>query len=158
MIITINTDASFCPDTKFGAYAFWIVSNQFKIQKSAILKKTCKTSHEAELKCILNAIVTIKNEIGTNKIVINTDSMNSIYILTNDRNMIDKYRLTWGKPYHKMYKAIIKRYKQCSIEFRHVKAHQDTSTARTWVNDWCDSQAKQQLKIARQNGNISRKN
>jgi len=33
-------------------------------------------------------------------------------------------------------------------EFRHVKAHvKQIEDARTWVNDWCDTEAKKQLWI-----------
>lgn len=42
MLVTINTDASFHPKYKVGAFAFWVVSNQFKITKSGYLKEMCK--------------------------------------------------------------------------------------------------------------------
>ena len=29
-----------------------------------------------------------------------------------------------------------------AIRTKHVKAHHNTDSARTWVNDWCDAEAK----------------
>jgi hypothetical protein len=130
MLCTINTDASYSPISKRAAYAFWIVSNNFTIKKSGLFKGLCQKPEEAELKSILN---------------INTDCLNAIHILTFDKKSIKKYKLDWGKYYFKMYLKYTKN-KSFKVEFRHVKAHNDTDTSRTWVNDWCDKQAKTELR------------
>ena len=55
--ITINTDASFCPETKAGGWAVYIVCDDFKIQKSGKFRGTMKSALEAEMKAISNAVL-----------------------------------------------------------------------------------------------------
>jgi len=152
MTCTINTDASFHPEYKVGAYAFWSVSSSFKIQKAGFLRTLCKSPDEAELKCLLNAIQhTLKHDNSIKKIYINTDSKNSIAILTNDRDHINKYGLHWGKEYRKLFSKYISQYenkvpvkyrKKIELDFRHVKAHTGINDKRSYVNEWCDKNAK----------------
>lgn len=146
MNITINTDASFCPHTKVGGFAFYIVCNQFKIQKAGEFKTLPKNSTEAEVMCIGNAIATLMvQELpeNINYIIINTDSLNGIHNIT----------MGGGKIYGKVRKLKnkIKRVSKANrLEFRHVKAHSGAQDARSWVNEWCDTEAKKYMRRARQ--------
>lgn len=55
--ITINTDASFNSQYNTSGYAFYIVSDIFKIQKSGLFKMNPpKNSGEAEMMAIGNLI------------------------------------------------------------------------------------------------------
>lgn len=153
MLVTINTDASFHPQLKHGAYAFWAVCNDFKITKSGVFKSKCFSPDDAEAKCIINALtVILKAHTGITKIIVNTDSLNAIAILTKDIYHLKKYRVSV-----KMYAHIRQQYhlvlssKKCSVEFRHVKAHSGTGDKRSYVNEWCDKEAKRQLRIVVKN-------
>ena len=147
MIVTINTDASFSHNHKRGSFAFWIVSNRFKILKAGIIRKTVLRPEMAEAMCIINALHILCNENldDVTRIIINTDCLNAVYILRNDKEQIRKYRLKWGlelrDTFNKRYKHI-----KSKIEFRHVKAHSGVQDARSYVNEWCDRNAKLQLK------------
>lgn len=146
MLVTINTDASFHPKLKYGAYAFWAVSNDFKITKSGVFRRVCQTPDDAESKCIINAFtVILKAHKGISKIIVNTDSLNAIAYLTKDKKHIQKYNLSMSK---------MRQFQQClsllpiskvKIEYRHVKAHTGINDKRSYVNDWCDSEAKRQM-------------
>lgn len=148
MLVTINTDASFHPKLKYGAYAFWAVCNDFKITKSGVFRRLCQTPDDAEAKCIINALtVIIKAHKGISKIIINTDSLNAIAYLTKDVSHIIKYGLSHSK---------MRQFQQCllmlpigniKIEYRHVKAHSGIDDKRSYVNEWCDAEAKRQLRI-----------
>lgn len=142
MLATINTDASYSKLTKQATFAFWIKTDKYTIKRSGVIKSLCDTSTEAELKCIINAIYTISEQTGITEIILNTDSLNSIHILTKDIKNIRKYSLHWGDKYLKMAESIIKNIK---IDYRHVKAHNDTDSSRTYVNDWCDKAAKEEM-------------
>ena len=145
MLVTINTDASFHPQLKYGAYAFWAVCNDFKITKSGVFKKKCINPDDAEAKCILNALtVILKSHKGISKIIINTDSLNAIAYLTNNRNHIRKYRLIGNKgtEFNRLFFSLIKK---TVIEFRHVKAHSGIDDKRSYVNEWCDAEAKRNM-------------
>ena len=148
MLVTINTDASFHPSLKYGAYAFWAICNDFKITKSGVFKAKCINPDDAEAKCIINALkVVLLAHSNITKIIVNTDSLNAIAILTGDKTHISKYinsqRLAWDK-LRKVYKSLI--IQKVDIEYRHVKAHSGVNDRRSYVNEWCDSEAKRQLR------------
>jgi ribonuclease HI len=150
MIVTITTDASFHPELKYGAYAFWAVSNEFKITKSGVFKQKCKNPDDAEMKCIINALkVVLYSHSGITKVIVNTDSMNSITVLTNDKKKQNMYMGGWRKftEMRRIYSRMLHGQKNhCSVEFRHVKGHTLDGSSRSWVNDWCDQRAKSDLR------------
>lgn len=145
MLVTVNTDASFHPDHKLGAFAFWIVCNQGRILQSGPLKEA-NNSTDAEIRCIANALqVLLQSKFtGISKIIINSDALHAF-------QKIDK-KAAANTPENKCYhllKAIREKHGIASKqihEFRHVKAHSGTKEARKWVNDWCDKRAKQHLR------------
>lgn len=147
MLVTINTDASFHPQLKYGAYAFWAICNDWKITKSGVFRKKCIDPDDAEAKCILNALtVVLKAHKGITKIIINTDSLNATAYLKNDKKHVQKYRLSMSKlrQFRTLYIDLI-RNKKIDIEFRHVKAHSGTNDARSYVNEWCDAESKRRM-------------
>lgn len=143
MLVTINTDASFNKDILRASYAFWIKTDNYTIKMSGIIRTKCKDSTEAELKCIVNALYVVSKQIGIKSIIVNTDSLNSIHVLTKDIENIRKYRLHWADKYMKIANSYINGKK---VKYRHVKAHSGTDSSRTYVNDWCDKMAKERLK------------
>ena len=147
--ITINTDASFHPVHKIGGYAFYIVCDQFKIQKSGTFKIKPKSSIDAEMMCIANAMHTLltQPELPEAKlIVINCDCLPSFKMITLKSNnpigrkvasILRQIRISTS------IKGVVKP----NYEFRHVKAHTNNNDARSWVNDWCDKEAKKWMRI-----------
>ena len=147
MLVTINTDASFHPNLKYGAYAFWAICNDWKITKSGVFRKKCIDPDDAEAKCILNALtVVLKSRKGITKIIINTDSLNATAYLLNDKKHVQKYRLSTSKmrQFRTLYIDLIRKLK-IEVEFRHVKAHSGVNDSRSYVNEWCDAEAKRQM-------------
>lgn len=149
MNATITTDCSFSNLYNVGAYAFWISSNVGPFRKSGILRKKCKTSTEAEMKCILNALTFLHRQPELNlkvkTIFLNTDSMNAIHVFGNDGKKITKYELQRYVHLQKKYNDLISLLPGKEIILRHVKAHTNESSARRYVNDWADKEAKRQL-------------
>lgn len=151
MLVTINTDASFHPSLKYGAYAFWAICDDFKITKSGAFRDECLNSHDAEAKCIINALkIILLAHKGITKIIVNTDSLNAIALLKDDKAHINRYmgrsRTMW-KHIRKAYHETMKHNKnKVEIEYRHVKAHSGIKDKRSYVNEWCDSEAKKQLR------------
>lgn len=141
MLVTINTDASFYPEQKIGGYAIWIASNNGKVKCAAGFKDTLQTPHDAEFKCIINALHLLKkqNWIVT-EIYINTDS--STVINTIEDEKVAAKAPQYGKDNLKAYHAIIKQLGVKNVSLRHVKGHLHTKTARHFVNQWCDDNAK----------------
>lgn len=145
MLVTVNTDASWHPLHKYAAYAFWAVCSDWKIKKSGQLKHKCLSSTEAELKCIVNALSIVLPHGGISKVIVNTDCLNAIYLITEDKENIDRY--IRNEVVGRCADAIavylqIKSKKSVLIEFRHVKSHTGVGDARSYVNEWCDKEAK----------------
>ena len=151
MLVTINTDASFHPNLKYGAYAFWAICNDFKITKSGVFRNKCRNPDDAEAKCIINALkVVFSAHKGITKVIFNTDSLNAIALITDNREHVKKYignnQKMW-KYLRTAYNVILHNYKtNVQVEFRHVKAHSGINDKRSYVNEWCDSEAKRQLR------------
>lgn len=149
MLVTINTDASYSPINRRAGYAFWAVCDEFRIQKSGVFRDKCMNPNDAEAKCILNAlkVVTSANK-NITKIIVNTDSLNAIALLKYDREHMRKYigdNMKMWKHLRIVY-AEFRRIKGLQIEFRHVKAHSGLKDKRSYVNEWCNFNAKLNLR------------
>lgn len=151
MIVTINTDASYSFEHKKAAFAFWITSNLGRIQYSGVIQREVDSSVQAELMAIINAVHTLAKMRYDNvtSIIINSDSLHSLEALH------DFYSKTKRKKTSKL-KDLVEHFFTClnnsslkgvKLSFRHVKAHSDTDSKRTWVNEWCDLEAKRWLRI-----------
>lgn len=151
MVITVNTDASFSHKYLRGTYAFWIVCDEFRLQKSGILRKKCIRPEQAEFKCIINALHTMLCSPRSRKItsiIVNTDCMNVIHLVNNDKKAIQAYGLNgWGTQLvFQMNQLLSKHGLRERPKFRHVKSHEHTNTPRNYVNQWCDDAAKAEMK------------
>lgn len=153
MIVTINTDASFSNKYKRGAYAFWIVSDKGRILKSGPIRNACHDSSDAEMRCIINALHVVSSDPELNKpgnlIIINTDSMNAIHVLTGDKWAKRRYGLNKKGYIHLIQAEFQKVGKKLSrdivLSLRHVKSHTGLGDRRSYVNEWCDKAAKEEM-------------
>jgi ribonuclease HI len=140
--ITINTDASFHHAVKVGGYAFYIICDNFKIQKAGQFRNNPESPLEAEIMAIGNALQMLLNQNNipkSNWLIINTDCMNAI-------RDIKKQRSELAKKVFKIWQKVIIKTESKRNEFRHVKAHNGTPDARSYVNDWCDREAKKWMR------------
>lgn len=154
MLATINTDASFSDG--YGGFAFWIVCDEGKIQKAGKIKSKINSSTEAETMCIANAIHTLKHSRfkEIKRIFVNTDSQGSIQFLSGKHrpkagtmmfNVVEEARFNMMEFCLKIGKSI--RDVNTVFEFRWVKAHNGKKDARSYVNSWCDKEAKKYCKL-----------
>lgn len=145
--ITVNTDASFHPVHKVGGYAFYIICDLFKIQKGGKFKVQPKNAQEAEMMCMANALyalLTQKELPSTNWIVINSDCLFAFEKIGRKKEGIGK---TIADILRKVREQTsVKGVIYPKFEFRHVKAHNGSPDARSWVNEWCDKEAKKWMR------------
>lgn len=138
MLVTVYTDASLWNDT--GAWAYWAKSSMGTIRKAGVIPFPPKNSDIAEMYAIAKAVVGAYQEWGENVkvIFINTDSLHCC-------------RAMW--PFYKNYpdkehQQLADRMMQwcdghgLTIRAKHVKAHTDNTDVRSYLNDWCDQNAK----------------
>lgn len=145
--ITINTDASWDQKTRVGGYAYWIVCDAFKSNGSGVFKSRPANPTDAELMAIGNAIVSLLNmptdEFPTCKwLVLNTDS-------TSAKKRIGTRTDATAKRVAELWDSLVEKSCATRHEIRHVKAHSGKDDARSWVNEWCDGQAKAKMREAR---------
>jgi len=139
MLVTINTDASFNPDLRIGAFAFWMVCNNNRLFGAGVLKGIIQNSQEAEFKAVLNALHYLKDKSqwsGITKAIINTDCMDVVHCVNGTRKP-SKWAIEVQKHFTKVRADL-----RIHIEARHVKSHSGTDEKRKYVNDWCDRKAK----------------
>lgn len=142
--ITINTDASFSPQTNIGGYAFYIVCDHFKVRKSGKFKNKPKNSLDAEIMAIGNAFHHLlnRNDLPKTKwLIVNTDCT---YAINSIRNSIPGR----SKEVFILWQKLISKVESKKNKFRHVKAHSGKDDARSYVNEWCDKEAKKHMREA----------
>lgn len=153
-IVTINTDAACHHQKGVGSYAYWIKSDDLFLKGSGIFKDKCKGSTDAEFQAIINALFILKSS-----------SIPEIHLIIFNRDNINTGSKKKGNKYQKMIYYMLKEIYQskCSwakkyphrftkfYEFRHVKAHSETTDKRSYVNKWCDNECKKQIREWRKN-------
>ena len=142
---TINTDASHDPVTKTAAWAPWIKSSHYLIKQAGLFDEPVINSSVAEAMAIEKALELLdglmaheeflRDHRDRGKIVlyINTDSMWTINAL---KGMVKRSK----------HVAVARRLRSLAESFviipRHVKGHSAGEDSRSWVNNWCDKQAR----------------
>lgn len=134
MRATIITDASFCPQTKAHGWACWIsLDGGKKVRRSGSFLKNPVTSNEAELWAAVNGLVIAYAE-GARTILLQTDCLGVVQSMGKE----EVFQANWAH-----------RFPGASISLRHVKGHTDNPDARSWVNRWCDRQARVHMRAMR---------
>lgn len=141
---TINSDASYMAYVKRGSYAYWIKGDDgFHVKHAGVFRDHLPNSSVAELLAFEKALQELNKKIPLERrkdvlIFVNTDCQWVIDVLEG-RVLNSKYRI--------LMKAVRHAARDYEIVARHVKAHTgDLTQARSWVNNWCDKQAKTVLK------------
>lgn len=132
---TVNTDASFCPKTRAAGWAVWIaIDGGVKVKESGRFHRKPKSASEAEFWAMLNgAWLAAQN--GATDLLIQGDCTGALRNMTRPSDARDRLFATIPHP--------------VKIRTKHVRAHKHTETARHWVNDWCDREAKRHMRTQR---------
>lgn len=118
---------------------------------SGRLRKQMTQPGIAEFQCILNALHTTLKQPqanGIRKVIVNTDCLDVIHLVTGNKEACNRYRLnSWGRHLVHRYEMLLHdcKIKKDMVEFRHVKGHLHTDTPRHYVNQWCDTAAKEEM-------------
>lgn len=105
-----------------------------------------KNSLEAEMMCMANALAMLsfqKDLPMTNFLVINSDALFAFDKIGHRKAGVGKEVAKWLSKARKA--TMMPRH-----EFRHVKAHNGAPDARSWVNEWCDREAKKWMRKAKE--------
>lgn len=154
MLITIITDASWCPDTGAAGWGAWIVCTRGRIITGNAFKQKMRSSSAAELGAVVNAIHTAlkSNLIQENdSVLIQSDSLHVV-------DLISKKRKIPNRPFEIEAMGFLERWVEkykLTLRTKHVKGHTSGKTKRTWVNNYVDIMSRKHMRKKR-NGNLDR--
>ena len=145
---TVNTDASFSRFRRRAAWAYYIKGEDWHVKASGMFPEDIEilASQYAELRTFMKAMERVNDKVpeaerSNTMIYINTDCMFVIHVLNK------KKVLNINHPNNRALVAearkLIAGYKLIP---RHVKAHTgNLTTARSYVNDWCDKAVRMEM-------------
>lgn len=149
MLVTLFTDAGFCPTSRLGSWAAWAKFDGQTLRTSGLFKTNPTGSDTAEVQAIINGVYSVLKEFNPepdSKIIIQSDCKTAMKVLENPV----------GKKAKKFAEFLALRDKfqtltvNLRVEFRHVEGHKGTSTKRNAVNTYCDKECKRILIEAKQ--------
>lgn len=136
MRATVITDASFCAKTKKAGWAAWItLDDGQRVKRYAALKGHVERSDLAEMKAAANGIW-LAMKYGATDVLLQSDCMAVIDGINQNKDGWKRQRAKAGI---------------CSVRIKakHVKGHTETADARSYINRWCDQNAKNEMRKAR---------
>lgn len=140
---TVITDASFCPNTKSGGWAAWVKGDGGIVVKRSGALRLCENSTHAEVAAAANGCW-LAAASGARELLLQSDCMAVIHILRGACKaplLLETWRLLMAMP---VMQGVV-------VTGRHVKGHGRVKDARTWVNDWCDREARIYMEKGRGN-------
>lgn len=150
--VTVFTDASFCPDTKSAGGAFWARGEIERLSSSFPILEV-KQAHEAEIVTACKAILQMGADENFGALLKLGKRIRLVLVVdclaVQDafegrlRGMADIIRT-----HIEQVEAMRNRH-GFLLKINHVKAHKGTGSPRQWVNNWCDKEAKRQMREQR---------
>lgn len=148
MLVTIITDASYCDDTKAAGYGYWIVCDRGRKYGGGVIKRRVRTSVHSEMMACCNGLwIACMNGLVLHgdTVLIQTDCQPAINGLRqlhptscpDQKEIVDYFLKLCGD-------------NEIEVRFKHVPGHTTGDTARTYVNNICDEQAKKHMRQMRQ--------
>lgn len=143
---TVITDASYCPNTRAAGYACWVVCDGERHKGAGPVPFRPKSSNEAEIHALYEGVRLCRQKFQAGSILIQSDCLGALqrfglsgnakksrYISIRDSAMANRFI---GETFLVMCK--------------HVKGHTSKGDARSYVNRWCDSEARKFMKQIRE--------
>lgn len=146
MLVTIMSDASFCPTFNVAGYGYWIASNRGSQAGGGSMRDKVPNSTVAEMQAVVIALhcaIRDKLVLADDRVLIQIDCKPAILTLLRQAQACDL-----GKEAERIFRKYIERYR-LEVEFRHVKAHTGNRSKRSVSNAYCDGRAKSAMRIAR---------
>jgi ribonuclease HI len=133
---TVITDASFCPSTKIGTWAAWVVVSTKKVRRvklCRVFKQNPKNSSEAEIWALANGL-SIAVKLRCDTILLQSDSMEAVLLFKDRKKLLTYFP---NLPSH------------VKITTNHIKGHSTNDDKKSFVNRWCDTEARSKLRKER---------
>lgn len=148
MLVTVLSDASYCPKYKVAGYGFWIASSRGKLGGGGQIVEEVEDTNSAEMMAVCNAVWHGVSEnliqVG-DTILLQTDSLAAIDRLRNQRvvKMTDQQKRILA-----YFEKTVRRL-NLKVQLRHVKGHTLHQEPRYAANRACDRRARKAMSAAR---------
>lgn len=134
---TVLTDASWCPHEKVAGWAVWIVCNNERYKRYDAFFEKVASAREAEIKAIINGCYIAKRVFAPDHYHVVSDCVDAMRALQG---------VGVTKEWQEKLLSIVGTAK---VTFKHVKAHSNVQDKRSYVNNWCDFNAKMAMRSLR---------
>ena len=151
MLITLFTDAGYCPIIRRGSFAAWAKADGGTMREHGVLQGELETAGVAEARAVVNGLFLATRKFRpepSSRVIVASDCEEAMKALTNALTPKAMKRHADAVAH---FQRICDRH-QLSVSFRHVKGHSVLTDTRRWVNRWCDKACTRALKeIRREN-------
>lgn len=156
-MITVITDASWCPDTRCAGWAAWVVCDKVRVQNSGFVMPTVNSSGDSEFIALVHgldlALQSFK-PVSQTRILMQSDSLDALRHFgnrTKQQSLAAPIGQWWLRQAHIRMQQLLATSGACMVyETRHVKGHSNSKQgARFYVNNWADEEAKKQMRTIR---------
>lgn len=135
MRATVIADASFCPKTKAAGWAAWITPDVgVRIQRAGKFLERPDDNNMAEAWAAMNGVAHAYR-IGARVILLQSDCLAVGRMVSKGAYGYPAVRMT--------------HFPDADIRFRHVRGHTTLGDRRSYVNRWCDAEAKRHMREVR---------
>lgn len=154
MLVTVFSDASWCPRTKAGGWGAWAKSErvQWGVQFSGAFRRLASSSNEAEIMAAACALAsTLRSEVATvgDTILFEIDNEHALRLVTHDEPAGRRPRTPLEKEAIEVLLDLKIRH-GLVFRTRHVKGHSGRQRRdRFGVNELCDRLARKHMQEAR---------
>lgn len=151
MLVTLMTDASWCPQTNLGGYGYWCTSSRSRVGGGSPIYTKSNNSYEAEFKGVVESLVECINRGAIahgDCILVQLDCQGVVNALNGDG-------LTIKSPFGKEAYAYVEYLKEkynLILQCKHVRGHTTSNDKRSVSNRICDARAREGLELARSRG------
>jgi ribonuclease HI len=141
---TVITDASWCPHTNAGGWAAWINVNypgggHQRLNRSGNFNKLVESSTWAEAYAAWNGIW-LAYQMGARDILVQTDCLELVQRNGRPSSVKGASELNCAKEAY---------WPDARLRWRHVRGHTSGDDRRSWVNNWCDREARKYMRQQR---------
>lgn len=154
MLVTIFSDASYCMQTQAAGWAGWAKSQRGQIDHSGPIRHFVGGAAEAEMCAIINAIAIAKKAevaIAGDTLLIESDSLDAMlaFRAKTGTSKTGKKSKKARKRYARRQTLVDAFWQHAvgfEVQFKHVKGHQQNTTARAYINNQCDFHSRRHMR------------
>lgn len=158
MLVSLFTDASFCPNMKVGGYGIWTRCGKGKVEASGPMRRVLRSSNEAECRAVFAGLLLIAQQPweDVTRILVQSESDHAIHLIhtkSQHKTLEELEDEGFADGYGLAFIGAIRTYEQdhrLIIMGRKLEGHLSFGThKRKWANNRTDKLAREGLVIAR---------